>query len=82
METMRFYMLQNKGQQVDTLRICGEFAKVNNFIEVLDMHIPNDVSLWNPVKEMKWQVPAETEALLEQSGPAFAVAAGLALRTL
>jgi type IV pilus assembly protein PilM len=82
METMRFYMLQNKGQQVDELRICGEFAQVNNFIEVLKMHIPNGVTLWNPVKEMKWQVPSETETLLDQSGPAFVVAAGLALRTL
>lgn len=82
METLRFYYIQHKGSDIEHLYVCGEFAMVNNFVPMLDAHLPVEVSLWNPLESFKSKMPRETHAQAMHHGPCYVVAAGLAMREL
>ncbi len=82
METIRFYYIQHKGEEIQRLLLCGDFAEMPNLADVLREHLPVAVELWNPLEGMTLNVPSKTKAVLEQHGPGFAVAAGLAMREL
>lgn len=82
METIRYYYIQHKVNTIDRVLICGDLSLVTQFNEVLDINLPLPVEVWNPFAKMRYQVPSSTRELLEQSGSALAVAAGLAMRTI
>ena len=82
METIRYYYIHHKVDSIDRMLICGDFSLVTHFIEVLDAHLPLPVEAWNPITKMRCNAISSTKELLEQSGPALVVAAGLAMRTI
>lgn len=81
-ETMRYYYIQHKIKKVDRVLVCGGFAPARGLVHVLDSHLTADVELWDPFTRIRWGKGTIGQELLKNSGPAFAVAAGLAMRTL
>jgi type IV pilus assembly protein PilM len=84
-ETLRFYTAQEKLSIAKTY-VCGGFALVREFIEILDRRLATKALLWNPLAKMSsgsWQ---HRDALQKdnvlKNGPAMAVAAGLAMRSI
>lgn len=79
-ETLRFYSFQEKGAGLDCIYLCGGFAQTSSFAEFLADALPASVRILNPFEAMavEDQIPDADELI--KSGPAFAVAAGLAMR--
>ena len=82
METLRYVFAQKKIKYLDRMYICGDFVLVKGFEELLNLHLPSKVSVWNPFREMSYGKSVPGKELIETMGPAYAVAAGLAMRTL
>jgi type IV pilus assembly protein PilM len=81
-ETLRFYSFQEKKTGVDRILLCGGFALVDAFIEFLSDAVSIPVGLLNPLSHIVSGSEVSGNQLSEKDGPAFAVAAGLAMRTL
>ncbi|TFG48434.1 MAG: type IV pilus assembly protein PilM [Candidatus Brocadiia bacterium] len=79
--TLRYYNAQGKTAVIEKVLVCGGFALINGFVELLNSRLPAKAELWNPFKKIGCDDPA-TRELLEKKGPAMAVAAGLAMRTI
>ena len=82
METLRYIFAQKKIKHLDRMYICGDFVLVKGFEELLNLHLPSQVTLWNPFREMSCRKTVLGRELIETMGPAYAIAAGLAMRTL
>lgn len=69
--------------RVEKLLVCGAFAGVEEFIELLQAKLYVDVMPWNPVEAMPFdaQTP-DLPAMLHEVGSSMALAAGLAMRHL
>lgn len=85
-ETLRFYAAQEKLSIAEKIYICGGFALVREFVEVLNRRLAVKAVLWNPFDRMSgggWHCRDATQKdLLQKNGPAMAVAAGLAMRSV
>jgi len=81
-ETLRYYMAQEKSTTVDKIFVCGGFALVNGFVELLDSQLPARVVLWNPFDKIRCDAGRQCKDMLAKTGPAMAVAAGLAMRSI
>ena len=81
-ETLRYYTTQEKLAPVKKIFVCGGFALVKGFVEILDSHLPAETLLWNPFDKMSCGPQNNCRDLLEKKGPAMAVAAGLAMRSI
>lgn len=81
-ETLRFYSFQEKKSGVDRILLCGGFALIDAFVEFLKDAVSTPVALLNPFSTILYDPDAGGNKTLEKDGPAFAVAAGLAMRTL
>lgn len=81
-ETIRFHSVEEKNTFVEKIFVCGGFALADGFVEVLENSLPVSVVLWNPFEKMGFGPQCGCKGLLDTSGPAFAVAAGLAMRTI
>jgi len=81
-ETLRYYVAQSKSASIGTLHVCGGFALAEGFIELLNDEISADCILWNPFDRMQCSPDPKYKDVFEQKGPAFAVAAGLAMRSI
>jgi type IV pilus assembly protein PilM len=86
-ETLRFYAAQEKLSIAEKIYICGGFALVREFVEVLNRRLAVKAVLWNPFDRMSsgggWHCrDAPQKDLLQKNGPAMAVAAGLAMRSV
>ncbi len=80
-DTLRFYTAQQKNAFIDKIYVCGGFALVKGFIGFLGSQLSAKVILWNPFDEIACPV-IQYRDIVEKSGPAFAVAAGLAMRSI
>jgi type IV pilus assembly protein PilM len=80
-DTLRFYTAQQKNAFIDKIYLCGGFALIKGFVEFLGSQLPAKVILWNPFDRIACPV-AQYRDIVEKSGPAFAVAAGLAMRSI
>lgn len=78
-ETLRYHMTQEKSGPVDAAYVCGGFALADGFVESLGGLFNHPVRLWNPFRNMK--IDGSLNFLAER-GPAFAVAAGLGMRSI
>jgi type IV pilus assembly protein PilM len=67
---------------VERVYVCGGFALIEGFTDLLNRKIKADVTLWNPFQKIPCQAGSLSEKLLQQKGPAMVVAAGLAMRTI
>ena len=81
-ETLRYYTAQGKTAVVDNVFVCGSFALVKGFIELLDSQLPARAVLWNPFDKMRCDTGQPCRDILAKKGPAMAVAAGLAMRSI
>jgi len=81
-ETLRYYAAQEKSTVVKKIFVCGGFALVKGFVELLDNQLPATVVLWNPFDKMDCDAGQQCRDILQKNGPAMAVAAGLAMRSI
>ena len=81
-ETLRFYSFQEKKSGVDRILLCGGFSLINAFVEFMTDAVSVPVALLNPFSTIQYDPGSDGNETLEKDGPAFAVATGLATRTL
>ena len=81
-ETLRYYISQNQSSLIEKVYVCGGFALVEGFVEILDNQLPAETVLWNPFDKIACDANQACEDILKRSGPAMAVAAGLAMRSI
>jgi len=85
--TSRYCKTQDKDADFDGMLVCGGFALLEGFIQMLQSQLPLQVVPWNPFENVRCDAgskkrTAATQELLRTKGPALAVAAGLALRSV
>lgn len=86
-ETLRYYDTQKRAEPLEKIYVCGDFALAEGFIDVLNNQLPVETVLWNPFGKIKCDTGRGhrgllQKSLLSKSGPAMAVAAGLAMRSI
>ncbi len=81
-ETIRYYKAHIGFAQTETVLVSGGFALVPGFLEYLDSELPEAVVRWNPFDQISCGKNVTGADFIQQSGPAFAVAAGLAMRSI
>lgn len=81
-ETLRYYTAQKKSVVVGKIFVCGGFALVEGLVELLDSQLPTAVVLWNPFDAVPCDAGRGCREILQKNGPAMAVAAGLAMRSI
>jgi type IV pilus assembly protein PilM len=81
-ESMRYYVAQEKSTLVDKIFVCGGFAPANGFVELLNSQLPVKAVLWNPFDKIRCVAGQKCKDILAKIGPAMAVAAGLAMRSI
>jgi len=81
-ETLRYYRTHTKSAAVEKIFVCGGFALVKGFVEILNDQLSAEVILWNPFEKISLGENSLKEKTLREKGPALAVAAGLAMRTI
>ena len=81
-ETLRYYTAHEKSAVIEKIFICGGFSLVKGFIELLDNQLPAMVLLWNPFDKIPCDANRRCRDILQKNGPAMAVAAGLAMRSV
>jgi type IV pilus assembly protein PilM len=80
--TLRFYAAQKKTLCVEKIFVCGGFAPAKGFVDILDRRLGAQAVLWNPFDKIPCRAAADCEHMLRKEGPALAVAAGLAMRSV
>jgi type IV pilus assembly protein PilM len=85
--TVRYYGAQDQSSDIQKILVCGGFALFGELVELLDRQLPMKVTLWNPFEKMRCHVGrnhrvALVKSILRKNGPAMAVAAGLAMRSI
>jgi type IV pilus assembly protein PilM len=81
-ETLKFYSTQEKGTFAEKVYLCGGGATVSLLADMLSDALPTDVSVFDPFALIRFDDAIPGSELLKTRGPAFAVAAGLAMRTV
>jgi type IV pilus assembly protein PilM len=86
-KTVRYYAAQERSSDIRKILVCGGFALFGELVKILDNNLPMDVALWNPFEKMRCYVGrnhrgALVKNIVRKHGPALAVAAGLAMRTI
>lgn len=81
-ETLRYYSAQSASSNVEKLFVCGGFALVGGFVELLNGRLGVEAVLWNPFDKILCNANKRTGDILAHTGPAMAVAAGLAMRSI
>lgn len=81
-ETLRYYAAQSNSAGIEKLHVCGGFALAGGFIEQLNRRINAECILWNPFDQMQCSSNRKYKDVFAETGPAFAVATGLAMRSI
>jgi len=81
-ETLRYYTAQSASLNVEKLFVCGGFALAGGFVELLNRRLGVEVVLWNPFDKICHNANREYEDIYAKTGPAMAVAVGLAMRSI
>ncbi len=81
-DTLRYYTVREKSGFIEKVLVCGGFSLVKGFVELLDNQLPATVVLWNPFDKIAQDAELADKEVLKKSGPAMAVAAGLAMRSI
>jgi type IV pilus assembly protein PilM len=80
-ETLRYYMTQEWSGSVQKTYVCGGFAMAKGFIKLLGELLPGEIILFDPFENIRFG-SAMIKNKVNTCGPAFTVAAGLAMRTI
>jgi type IV pilus assembly protein PilM len=82
-ETLRYYTVRGKSEMVEKIFVCGGFALVEGFVDLLNSQLPAAAAvLWNPFDKISYDADLPCADILRKKGPALAIAAGLAMRTI
>jgi type IV pilus assembly protein PilM len=81
-ETLRYYSAQSTSSNVEKLFVCGGFVLAKGFVELLNSRLGTEAVLWNPFNSIQCEANRKFKDILAKTGPAMAVAAGLAMRTI
>jgi len=81
-ETLRYYTAQSTSSNVEKLFVCGGFALAGGFVELLNRRLGVEAVLWNPFDKICHNANQQYEDIYAKTGPAMAVAAGLAMRSI
>jgi type IV pilus assembly protein PilM len=81
-ETLRFYSFQEKQSNVDRIFLCGGFALIPAFMEFLSDALSVPVESLNPFTKIHCDPGSKQQHAVIENGPVYAIAAGLAMRTL
>ena len=81
-ETLRYYATQEQSTPVEKIFVCGGFALVRGFVELLNSRLSVEAVLWNPFEKICCDAPQQFGDIIDKKGPALAVAAGLAMRAV
>jgi len=81
-ETLRFYANQEKGTFAEKVFLCGGAALVRPLAELLGEALPTNVTVFDPFQTIRVDAAVTGAQMLKTRGPAFVVAAGLAMRTV
>ncbi len=84
-ETLRYYAAQESacgGMPVEKIFVCGGFALVRGFVELLNRRLGVEAVLWNPFEKIRCDAAQQFGDIFDKRGPALAVAAGLAMRSV
>jgi len=79
-ETLRYYATQEQSTPVEKIFVCGGFALVRGFVELLNSRLGAEAVLWNPFEKIRCDTEQQFGDIVDKRGPALAVAAGLAMR--
>ena len=79
-ETLRYYATQEQSTPVEKIFVCGGFALVRGFVELLNSRLSVEAVLWNPFEKIRCDADQQFGDIVDKRGPALAVAAGLAMR--
>lgn len=80
--TLRYYATQGQSARVEKIFVCGGFALTNGFVELLNSRLGIEAVLWNPLEKISSGTEPQFRDICGRKGPALAVAAGLAMRTV
>lgn len=81
-ETLRYYSAQSSSSKVERLFVCGGFSLACGFVELLNSRLGVEAELWNPFDKIRCNGNPQLENICAKAGPALAVAAGLAMRSV
>jgi len=81
-ETLRYYATQKQSTPVEKIFVCGGFALTKGFVELLNSRLGVEAVLWNPFEKMRCDTAQQFGDIINKRGPALAVAAGLAMRSV
>ena len=81
-ETFRYYATQKKSTPVEKIFVCGGFALARGFVELLNSRLGVESVLWNPFEKIRRGTDLQFGDIFDKRGPAMAVAAGLAMRSV
>ncbi|MBN2183614.1 MAG: type IV pilus assembly protein PilM [Sedimentisphaerales bacterium] len=81
-ETLRFYAAGEKTKPIGKIFVCGGFAPAKGFVEMLSRRLGIEARLWNPFESELCHTSGKNSDFLRKKGPAMAVAAGLAMRSI
>ena len=81
-ETLRYYVAQEQSTPVEKIFVCGGFALTKGFVELLNSRLGVEAVLWNPFEKMRCDTGQHLGDIIDKRGPALAVAAGLAMRSV
>jgi type IV pilus assembly protein PilM len=82
LNTLRYYAAQQQSKPVKKLLVCGGFALIDGFVELLNRRLGVEAVLWNPFENITCEPGSQFKEVCDRSGPALAVAAGLAMRSV
>jgi type IV pilus assembly protein PilM len=80
--TLRYYATQEQSTRVEKIFVCGGFALTNGFVELLNSRLGVEAVLWNPFEKIRCDTGPQFVDICGKKGPALAVAAGLAMRSV
>jgi type IV pilus assembly protein PilM len=80
--TLRYYATQEQSTRVEKIFVCGGFALTNGFVELLNSRLGIEAVLWNPFEKISCDTSPKFKDICDKRGPALAVAAGLAMRSV
>ena len=81
-KTLRYYATQQQSTMVEKIFICGGFALIKDFVELLNSRLGIEAVLWNPFEKIRCDAGSQFVDICGKKGPALAVAAGLAMRSV
>ncbi len=81
-KTLRYYATQEQSRPVEKIFVCGGFALTKGFIELLNSRLGAETVLWNPFEKIRCDTAQRFGDICNKKGPALAVAAGLAMRSV